>query len=117
MLQHLKTLIAGPLSGAATQKKIEQLSRQVAEQSVDFVCQLIANSTRGMTLCETRGYIRARAGAEIRKQTRLLLASEAASVTEHRSMIVEAATNRIVPQVLRQLVRANVAVPAAEPQA
>lgn len=117
MLQHLKSIVAGTLSGSVSQKKIEQLSRQIAEQSVDFVCQLTARSTAGMTLCETRGYIRARAGAEIRKQTRVQLASEKASLAENQAAIVAKATDLVVPKVLRQLIRESAPAAAAQPQA
>ncbi|QDS99736.1 hypothetical protein [Adhaeretor mobilis] len=119
MFKQILSTLTSIQSKQGQQRQVELLSRQVAEQSLSGVTQLIAGSTSGMTLCETRGYIRARSGKEIRRQTRLLLASGTTGSGDITSAIIRKATERLVPRVLRQLVAGQIghAPQAVKPQA
>jgi hypothetical protein len=78
--------------------------RLVAEQSAAAVGRVVASRVQGMTLCEARGYIRARAGVEIRRQTRAALGREVNSDAAWENAVTARATERVVALVMRQLV-------------
>ena len=78
--------------------------RLVAEQSVATVCRVVGTRIAGMSLCEARGYIRARAGLEIRRQTRAALSRELSADAAWENAVVARATERVVALVMRQLV-------------
>ena len=78
--------------------------RLVAEQSVAAVCRVVSSRISGMSMCEARGYIRARAGLEIRRQSRLALSRELGADADWENAVVARATERVVAQVMRQLV-------------
>ena len=83
-------------------RRLDPLARQIADLSSAAVLNLVAGRTDRMTLCETRGYIRARAAGEVRRQVRLSLASGGAE-PEFTPELVRKVTDRVVPLVLRRL--------------
>ncbi|MDC0936536.1 hypothetical protein OAS39_09625 [Pirellulales bacterium] len=83
-------------------RRLDPLARQIADLSSAAVLNLVAGRTDRMTLCETRGYIRARAACEIRRQVRLSLANGSADAGLG-PQLVRKATDRVVPVVLRRL--------------
>ena len=82
--------------------KIEALARQVVDASVADVAQLVAGRVEAMTLSEARGYVRARSAGIVRQQTRMAISRHPHALPEWSAAIVRTATERIVPQVLRQ---------------
>ncbi len=82
--------------------KIEALARQVAEGCVEDVTRLVAGRVEDMTLSEARGYVRARSAAIVRRHTRLAIVRHPQAAQAWTSGVVRAATERIIPQVLRQ---------------
>lgn len=92
----------------ARRRTLEMLVRYVAESSLEAVCRLVAQRVEAMTLCEARGYIRARAGREIRRQTRLAIASHPAADAAWELPVIVRATDRVAPLALRQIIGARV---------
>ena len=82
--------------------KVEAFARQVADESVQDVAQLVANQMEGMTLSEARGYVRARSAQIVRRQTRLAVNRHPNATPDWSASIVRTATERLVPLVLRQ---------------
>ena len=90
------------LLSAASSSKIDALSRQVAELSVEEVCQTVAGHVEGMTFSEARGYVRARAIRSVRKQSRLAISRHPNAKLQWLDEVARAAAERLVPAVLRQ---------------
>lgn len=88
-------------------RDVDLLARQIAENSAPAVLHRVAGRTARMTLCETRGYIRARAAVEIRNRTRAALVRSSAATADQRAHVIRRATDRVVPLVLRQLAAAE----------
>ena len=82
--------------------KMEAFVRQVADESVADVAQLVANHMEGMTLSEARGYVRARSAQIVRRRTRLAINRNPNAAPNWSALIVRRATERLVPFVLRQ---------------
>jgi hypothetical protein len=80
----------------------DALVRLVAERSLPQVTSLVAGRTDGMSLSETRGYIRARAGREVRRQTRWVLERDATADPAWEGAVVVRATERVVALLVRQ---------------
>ena len=97
MIKHLAQL----LSVASTGRR-DALSRQVADLSLDSVCQLVGDRIKHMTFSEARGYVRARASRVVRKQARLAINRHPGADEAWLDSITRNATERIVPLVLRQ---------------
>jgi len=95
--------VIAKLLGAPPASRVDVLSRQVAELSLESVCQLVGERVESMTFSEARGYVRARAAQIVRKQSRLAISRQAGA-----EQAWTVATERIVPLVLRQ---AGVGVP------
>ncbi len=85
-----------------TSEAIDAVVRQVAEQSLESVCKQVEDCVDGMTLPEARGYVRARAAKIVRRQARQVISRQPAAIQELKDMVVQAATERILPAVLRQ---------------
>ncbi|MEM8946702.1 MAG: hypothetical protein AAGD11_16130 [Planctomycetota bacterium] len=90
------------LLSAASLSKIDALSRQAADLSIEDVCQTVAGHVEGMTFSEARGYVRARAMRAVRKQSRLAIARHPGARLEWLDTVARAATERLVPLVLRK---------------
>jgi hypothetical protein len=82
---------------------VDDLIRQVAEACVDGVCRCAADRIVGMNPSEARGYLRARAGLEIRRQTQWALARAAHADLSWQATIVVRAADRVSSLALRRL--------------
>ncbi len=99
--------IAKLLSAAPT-KQIDALSRQVADLSMEGVCQLVSGPIQSMTFSEARGYVRARAGRIVQKKALQVINQNPGAQTRTTESawvddVVHAATEQLVPLVLRQV--------------
>jgi hypothetical protein len=84
-------------------RRLDSLVAHVVESCVPAVIELVAERLKGMTLCEARGYVRARAGREIRRQTRVAFANQPAVHAGWQSLVVLRASEKVAPVVLRQI--------------
>ncbi|MAT71607.1 MAG: hypothetical protein CMJ58_19035 [Planctomycetaceae bacterium] len=89
-----------------SQRRLDAIVRQVADLSLEGIAQTVEGRTAGMSLCETRGYIRARATAEVRRQTRNVLERHPGASLDWESEVVARAADRVAPLVLRRLTSA-----------
>jgi len=94
--------IFAKLLGAIPSRRIDALSRQVADLSLESVCQLVGDRIESMTFSEARGYVRARAARVVRKQARIVISRSPGADQAWGDVVTRAATERIVPLVLRQ---------------
>jgi hypothetical protein len=88
---------------ARRRRSIDALVRHVAESSVEAVCQLVIDRVQAMPLCEARGYVRARASSEIRRQARHAFANHPGIDTAWEPLVVLRATERVAPLALRRI--------------
>jgi hypothetical protein len=88
---------------ARRRRVLDALVRRIAESSVEAICQLIGDRTQSMSVCEARGYVRARAAAEIRRQARLAFSQQPGVDAAWESLVILKATERAAPLALRQL--------------
>jgi len=86
----------------ASSGRIDALSRQVADLSLESVCQLVSGHVESMTFSEARGYVRARAGRVVRKQAQSTIRHQPHAKQAWVEAVTRAATEQIVPLVLRQ---------------
>jgi hypothetical protein len=106
------------LAGAGVRRgTIDALVRQVAEASVEVVCRMTADQVIGMGPCEARGYIRGRAGREIRRQARVALSRHMGVDAAAAAAIVARAADRVPSLVLRRLTAAFQRVAAPQRRA
>lgn len=98
------------LFGAASASRVNALSRQVADLSLESVCQLVSDSVESMTFSEARGYVRARSARVVRRHARLAISRHPGADLAWTDEVARTAIERIVPQVLRQT---GVGVPKA----
>lgn len=97
---------------------LDALVRRIAESSVDAICQLVAGRVESMSVCEARGYVRARAAAEIRRQARAAFALQPGVDPAWEPLVVLRAVERAAPMALRQLAaRGRQSVEAAQHRA
>lgn len=82
--------------------RIEAIARQVAEQSVAEVSQLVRDRVQGMCLAEARGYVRARSVRTVQRYARMALNSEQGLTASSLDQVVSSASQQLVPLVLRQ---------------
>jgi len=82
--------------------KADALARQVVEASLSAATELVAEQTSEMTLSEARGYVRARCGRIVRRQTRLAINRHPDANSTWTNTVVRIATERLVPLVLRE---------------
>lgn len=87
------------------QSKINAVAAQIGEASVEEVCRKLGNRCDQMTFSETRGYVRVRAAQVVWRHTRRQIACSQNLPDKWAGAIVRQATERILPQVLRQLSR------------
>jgi hypothetical protein len=88
---------------ARRRRVLDALVRRIAEASVEAICQLVGDRTRSMSVCEARGYVRARAAGEIRRQARLAFSQQPGVDAAWEPLIVLRATERVAPLAMRQL--------------
>lgn len=92
---------------------LDALVRQVAEQCMAAVYNRTAGRVEAMGVCETRGYIRARAGTLVRRHARAAVERVAAADPAWEQALVSRATERVVALVMRQLATAAWRSPAS----
>jgi hypothetical protein len=88
---------------ARRRRVLDALVRRIAEASVEAICQLVGDRTMSMSVCEARGYVRARAAREIRRQARIAFAQQPGVDAAWEPLVVLRATERVAPLALRQL--------------
>lgn len=88
---------------ARRRRTIDALVRRVTECSVEPVSRLVADHVQNMSICEARGYVRARAAAEIRRQARLAFANQPGIDRSWEPLVVFRAAERVGPLALRHL--------------
>ena len=91
------------LSFRRTETVIDRFSREVAVRSRDAVIARLRDSVRLMSLSEARGYVRARAGQPVRRETRLVLNGITLPAGQTTDRIIRLATERVVHHVIRDL--------------
>jgi len=112
MIHHLLLLYP-----ARRQRCIDAIARHVAEQSIDVVAELVKDHIQAMSLCEARGYIRARATAELRCKARLALRKIPEADAGWENEVVAKAADRVAPLALRQCAaqkRKAISLPSSE---
>lgn len=90
------------LLNAAPASQKDALARQVADASLESICQLVSGHIESMTFSEARGYIRARAGSLVRKEVHRAISRRPGAEEAWVDVIARTATEQIVPLVLRQ---------------
>ena len=98
---------------ARRRRTLDALVLRIAESSVEAICQLVSERIQMMSVCEARGYVRARAAAEIRRQARLAFAQQPGVDPAWEPLVVLRATERAAPLALRQVSARNRQVAAA----
>ena len=81
----------------------EPLVRQIAEQSLSEVCQLVEGRMAGMTLAEARGYVRARATQIVMRESRIAIAKSTDVEYAEMATVARQATERLISQVIRRM--------------
>jgi hypothetical protein len=84
-------------------RRLDALVAHVVESCAPAVMELVAERIKGMTLCESRGYVRARAAREIRRQARMAFSSQPGIDASWEPLVVLRASEKVAPVVLRQL--------------
>ena len=87
-------------------RSVTALAQTVAEMSAAAIMRLVAETARGMSPCEARGYIRARAAGEIRSHATAVLA-ELPDAVGLEGRVARQAADRATTLVLRQLLAAG----------
>jgi hypothetical protein len=88
---------------ARRRRALDALVRRIAESSVEAICQLVAERIDSMSMCEARGYVRARAAGEIRRQTKLAFSHQPGVDPAWQPLVVLRATERVAPLALRRI--------------
>lgn len=90
------------LFGTAPTRAVDAVVSQVIESSLEGVCRLVDGRVNEMSLSEARGYVRARAAQLIACQSRQAISRSPESNLSWTPTVARAATERIIPLVLRQ---------------
>lgn len=101
MIRHLLT------AARSRRQAFDALVRYVAEASVDGAVALVGNTTADMSPAEARGYIRGRAGREVRRQARIALARRPEAAPQWAEALAHRAAERVPALVLRRLAAAT----------
>jgi hypothetical protein len=80
----------------------EPLVRQIAEQSLAEICQLVEGRMANMTLAEARGYVRARATQVVLRESRIAIAKSTDVEFAEMATVARQATERLISQVIRR---------------
>ena len=81
---------------------IDAPARQIADLCSAEVASLVADQTRQMTLCEIRGYIRARAARAVRRRVQICVA-DSVELRPYEGLLRRRAIDCLVPVVMRRL--------------
>ncbi len=104
MIKNIMNWLGVPTSG-----NLDVVVLQVTEDCLSEVYQQVVGRTEGMNFSEARGYLRARATRIVLRRARNVIRNTPDIETSQLATIARLATERLVPQVLRQ---AKVGVPA-----
>jgi hypothetical protein len=96
---------------------LDALVRQVAEASVENTLRLVGDRVAGMSPCEARGYIRARARREVRRQAKTALLTRSATERQWESILVSRAAECMPSLTLRRLAAASIHANATQRRA
>ena len=77
-------------------QQIEDLALEVAERCEDAVRARLGPQVASMNVSEARGYVRARAGGAVRRETGVMLSSRKDLSTSLRPVLVRRATDQVV---------------------
>jgi len=86
-----------------SRRRVDALVRVVAEQCTAAVTAASAGRLAGMSVCESRGYIRARASVLVRRQVRAVVQRESKQVAAQEAALAARSIERVVALVMRQL--------------
>jgi hypothetical protein len=82
--------------------RVDELARRIAERSHGSVWQRVAHRIDTMAGSEARGYVRARAGAIVLRETNLIVAEENLRAESLPLKIYQAAIDRLIELVVEQ---------------
>jgi hypothetical protein len=88
---------------ARRRRMLDALVRRIAESSVEAICQLVGDRINSMSICEARGYVRARAAGEIRRQARIAFTQQPGVDAAWEPLVILRATERVAPLAMRQI--------------
>jgi hypothetical protein len=88
---------------ARRRRMLDALVRRIAESSVEAICQLVGDGINSMSICEARGYVRARAAGEIRRQARIAFTQQPGVDAAWEPLVILRATERVAPLAMRQI--------------
>ena len=82
--------------------RVDELSRRIAERSQGAVWQRVAHRIDSLAGSEARGYVRARAGAIVLRETNLIVAEENIRAESLPMKIYQAALERVIDLIAEQ---------------
>ena len=82
--------------------RVDELARRIAERSLGTVWHRVAHRIDTMAGSEARGYVRARAGAIVLRETNLIVAEENIRTESLPMKIYQAALERVIDLVVEQ---------------
>ena len=94
-------------------KAVEQAARDVATKSQPVVSERLRAAVSTMSLSEARGYVRAKAGAPVRKATEHAVQQAPLLTAELFDRVARVATEKVVHCIVRDLLTQPVAAERA----
>jgi hypothetical protein len=82
--------------------RVDELARRIAERSQVAVWQRVLHRISTLAGSEARGYVRARAGAIVLRETNLIVAEESIRIESLPMKIYQAALERVVELIVEQ---------------
>ncbi len=82
--------------------RVDELARRIAERSQGAVWQRVIHRIHTLAGSEARGYVRARAGAIVLRETNLIVAEEDIRTESLPMKIYKAALDRVIELVVEQ---------------
>jgi len=103
LIKKFISLLLGQFGLNPSRSNVEPLIRQIADQSLAEVCQVVEGRLVGMSVAEARGYVRARATQIVMHEARLAIARSTDVEFSSMADIVRQSTERLIPQVIRKM--------------
>jgi hypothetical protein len=82
--------------------RVDELARRIADRSSGAVWQRVSHRIHSLAGSEARGYVRARAGAIILRETNLIIAEESIRTEALPMKIYQAALERVIDLIVEQ---------------
>jgi hypothetical protein len=82
--------------------RVDELARRIAERSQGAVWQRVVHRISTLAGSEARGYVRARAGAIVLRETNLIVAEENIHTESLPMKIYQAALERVIELIVQQ---------------